>query len=275
MKKENSFLYIFCIGLSIFLCKVLFPLIFHNIQSTIVSVLATGIGEILGVLLPGYFILGRLNNNIYHNNSKITSSHIIISIILIGILSFASKLFFDGIQLIRLGASNDFNLINIRNKLDLVNILFYSLMIALLPAVCEEYLYRYLSYKYIKKNLYILVSASLFTFAHIGNINFLYLFILGAYLAYIYQIYRSYIIIVILHTVYNLIQLIFDKIFFLPSDTINVSLKYETGLDAINAGIQYLGESFFVLGIILFFFFTLKKSKKINNKEETEIISLL
>lgn len=142
---------------------------------------------------------------------------------------------------------------------------------AVLPAICEELLFRGLIFKGLEKkfnpHIAILLSALMFTLLHGSLQQTVYQFILGMILGYAMYFGKSIVYPIIVHFINNLVVVISSFIYTIKNIDVNVSPVYETAWDYIYPILLLI----FALGIIAGLIFLLKyfnDIEKLKNKKD-------
>jgi len=249
--------YILSISISIFI----FPFfankinIFHNINN--INIYFSAINEIFSVAVLGWLILGcksknskidRTNNT---TNENVNYANIFISILIVVLLAYAIINISNGIESIKIGRNDDFSNIITREKDNYFDFAIKVLLLAFVPAVCEEFVYRLLFVKALTKEnkLILLLSPLLFAFSHIQSNFKISYFIIGFYLLIVYLQTKKFWLIVTLHFIYNFIQIFHYSLHFLNSDTNYITRKYFTSNNCIVGGIKYMSIGLFLYGL--------------------------
>lgn len=99
----------------------------------------------------------------------------------------------------------------------------------------------------IQQKITIVISGILFSIAHHSLDKLLPMFLLGCILMWVYVKTHKIVWCIIFHSIYNVLELVFQHILVLPSSSSLISFKYASGLECIVAGVKYVS-----LGIILY-----------------------
>ncbi len=185
-------------------------------------------------------------------------------IILLICIFFANSFFLDGVNLIKVGANDNFAYVNNIFSIDSISFLKLFLCYGILPAFCEELFYRKVMYCQLSSNfnkrVVMLVSGILFSVAHHSLNKLIPMFLLGCILMWIYVKNGKLIWCVLFHTVYNFLELIFRYVFVLPSSSAFISFKYGSGLECVAAGIKYISVGV-VLYLIIYWIVTSERNR--------------
>lgn len=122
-------------------------------------------------------------------------------------------------------------------------ILYLIIIIAIVPAYCEEYFYRRAvigNVNYQKKGVFL--SILLFTIAHfmVGKEAMFGAFFLGSVLAVQYYRYQSFALVLMEHMVYNILEIIFTYLIRFPTDIYYISQRVSSGGECISWGLMFL-----------------------------------
>ena len=151
---------------------------------------------------------------------------------------------------------------------DIPNLLYVIFLIAIIPAICEELVFRGVFQKiftnmFINKHVGIWVAAFVFSFAHFQFYGFLPRFILGAALGYLFMYSRTLWVPMVAHAVNNTLGVLFAYWKLDEGETLNTDTLGTAASDWIWIAVSIV----FATGL----FIMLRKANK-NIPEETETI---
>lgn len=147
-------------------------------------------------------------------------------------------------------------------------VLYLIVIIAIVPAYCEEYFYRRAligSVNYQKKGVFL--SIVLFTIAHfmVGKEAMFGAFFLGSVLAVQYYKYQSFPLVFVEHVVYNILEIIFTYLIHFPTDVYFISQRASSDGECISWGLMFL--EIVIVCVLLFQALNKFQKGQISNEE--------
>lgn len=211
-----------------------------------------------------YFEKGEISKSVIHykiekNNLQSLLIIILLSVILIPVIAFLGELnrlvhFPESLKeveiwMMQLEEKNGSIIALLTQDLNMGNYLKNILIMAIIPAICEELFFRgvlqtYCIQLFRNKHIAILITAIIFSIIHFQFYGFIPRVLLGIYLGYLMIWSGSLLLPIIAHFMHNFLSITFDYV--AKSNQINME---ETNLFEIN-GIYW----FIILAAILVFF---------------------
>lgn len=263
MKYKNSknFLYFLLIFIGVFLLNaIVIPIFSVNFLGyenlSRYKIYISTITQIIIIFVTGIIILMNTGDKL-KADIKITLK-LIPNLLVSSVLVFLfSRLVTDGIKWIYIGVTNDFSSIEIQTGMNVYTFIIAIIFLAMIPAICEEMLYRVAIYSLLKKyNLIVILLSSSFSFslAHIpaGWGAVMSSLLLGYILIKNYSIYKNYFSVIAIHFLYNLLTLFFTYRIFWITDCAYISTRASSGVESIFWGLIYISIAIILLAILLF-----------------------
>ena len=147
---------------------------------------------------------------------------------------------------------------------------------AILPAICEELLFRGLIFKGLQEkfnpHIAILISAAMFTLLHGSLQQTVYQFILGMMLGYAIHYGKSIIYPILLHFVNNIVVVISSFCYTMQGIDVNVAPVYNSAWDYILPVLCFVLAAVIIVGLIFVLKYLDSRNKKeIESNEVVEI----
>lgn len=146
--------------------------------------------------------------------------------------------------------------------------LYLFVIIAIVPAYCEEYFYRRaVISSVIDKKKGVFISILLFTIAHfmVGKEAMFGALFLGSVLAVQYCKYNSFTLVFMEHLMYNILEVIFTYLIRFPTDIYYISQRVSSDGECISWGVMFL--EIVIVCILLFKVLNKFQKGQISNEE--------
>lgn len=246
-----------------FLTLFLIPEIFMytaGVDETIKQVTTmSNISQCIMVFIGYYFV--KNNENISAQN---TGKKYMIFLYIIGIcaslgLAIFNHIYYDGVDLVSISITNDGTKVHQLYHYDnYKTILLYLITYAIIPAVCEEVFYRKMIEsrlnKYFSTMSIIVISGIFFSIAHFSSIKLFPTFIFGILLMFCYTRYKRLSLCVVIHFMYNIVDILIETVLPLSSNSIYISEKYTSAKEAMLDGIRYISIGILLSVLVVYFF---------------------
>lgn len=263
MKKDFFITIIFVfimltIGVPLVLFVILDVAINHFLLSTIFQIILYG-----GM---SFFLLNKYKVGFLNIGLHIKSFKSIISTFFLGVIIFIFlRVIRDSFRWIYIGLTGDVSAFQVAPVMESKELFLTIIFFALIPSVFEELFFRILPYHILNKvyshEKIIVVSAIIFSLFHInaGIESLLISFVLGIFLMKILVKGKSYLVVILIHFIYNFFVILYNNVLIFPTDVFFISLWAGSAGEAM-----VIGSLFSVLPLVSLSMYLYFKSRHIN-----------
>ena len=245
-----------------FMVPLVFAVLFGFDSVSKSSLYISTINQILVIAGIGYFSYEKKNEIIIErvfawNNSLLEK---VIGLIYGVLIFYMIKIISDGLQWIGIGITGSLDWVPYGNSsLEWKDFFIALILLAVVPALCEELFYRVVAYQYLKDFCFfnvVLISSLLFGMAHIfsGVFSVMRAMVLGCILMGIYCKRQKYWEVVSFHFLYNMLELLHTSQIKLPTDCSYIVTRANSMAECIFWGLIYLciGIGIIILAIAIY-----------------------
>lgn len=199
------------------------------------------------------------------------------SIIMIIAFYFFIQYTINGIHILIYLKTDDFGNVQLLSHPNFLTFCITVLVYAFLPAIFEELNYRAFYYDALnseKPLLLFLCSSLTFASAHMNLITILNAFFFGLLMMIIYRKYYSLTLVVVLHFVYNLLDVIFSTYISFPYSILNILSDYANDMQKKSAVLISFSIAILTILIVIVLFrylILIKYDNEKSNKKELNV----
>lgn len=201
-------------------------------------------------------------------NQKLKVTEILALGIIGIILAVINNVFMDGANLVMIGLTDNSELIATYGDITIYGVISALVTYAVIPSVCEEMFYRKLFCsrleKCISRNILLILNGVLFGIAHMSIEKFIPMFLLGVFLTNVYMSNHKIVLCIVLHFLYNVIDVLIQCIWPLPTNSCFISENFASADETILYGIRCCSFALIIWGILLFIYY-FRKNKMLKS----------
>jgi len=229
------------------------------------SLLTELFAELLSVVIPVLILKMIKNKNNDQLLFRISNAplkeigirKILASVLMISAFYFCIQYLQNGFHILNYIRTGDFGNVYTPSYPNCLTFLLSVLVYALLPAVFEEMHFRTFycdSYRNYKPLILMLCSSLAFASAHINSFAILNAFLIGVLLMLIYRKHCSFIMIVLLHFIHNLLDIVFSAYWSIPYSILDILEDYANDAQKKAAVLISFSLALFSLSVLLLTF---------------------